>query len=444
MPAEGAQARYEPPLPLEDLTFRPSPAPSIGVELELQVLDAATGELAPGAQRILDACAEEDVQGVAAEMLLSMLEVKTDVCRDVAEVRDGLLPLLARVRNIARSLGYELAVAGTHPRAQPFAAAVFPDERYDRIRRKQGWLAYQENVFGLHIHVGVPGADEALGLVRLLVPYLPHMLALSANSPFWEGIDTGYASAPAIMFRPAAHAGVPPHFAGWDEFVLHCRFLHQGGAIASTKDLYWDVRPRPGYGTLEFRVCDAPPSPAVLLGLAALARCLVIDGLRLLREYPRLLRGDAGNHWLAAENKWLAARYGLRAECVRRPGRQRASLAEDTDALLRRLLPAAREAGEETFLAALGPGGCETGAERQRRVFRATGDWRCVIRDTLARWDGELSALLPTAGPRIAGPPTGDGRAQAAEVTALTLGPGPLATANANPRACNAAGFAPR
>src|SRR5207247_596004 len=132
-----------------------------------------TGDLAPGAQRILQSCAEEHIDGVSAEFLLSIIEVKTDVCRSVSEARETLVPRMRQVRNIARSLGYELALGGTHPFARPSMSAVFPDDRYQRIQKHQGWCAFQEVVFGLHIHVGVPEGEAALGVMNLVTPYLP-------------------------------------------------------------------------------------------------------------------------------------------------------------------------------------------------------------------------------------------------------------------------------
>src|SRR4029079_21963 len=119
---------------------------------------------------------------------------------------------------------------------------------------RQGWLAYHEAIFGLHVHVGVPGGEEAIGLINLLTPYLPHLLALSANSPFWQGVDTEWASARAALFRPAAHAGIPAHNATWDDFCRYADVMRRGRAISAVKDLYWDLRPRPDLGTIEFRI----------------------------------------------------------------------------------------------------------------------------------------------------------------------------------------------
>jgi carboxylate-amine ligase len=376
----------------EPLHFRADGDTSLGVEIELQILDRETGELAPGAQRILEACAEEGVEGISGEFHLSMIEVKTGICQNVTEVRDDLTARLARLTPIVRSFAYELSAGGTHPYARPGASAIFPDARYDRMRKRQALLAYQESVFGLHVHVGVPGAAEALALISLLVPYLPHMLALSANSPFWEGQDSGFASSRAVMFRPSGHAGVPPHFASWEEFGRFCRALGDCGLIESTKDLYWDIRPRPLLGTIEFRIFDAPPSLSIALGLAALARCLVIDGLRCLRESPHLRAGDPVNHWIATENKLVGARFGLRGECVRCLGCKRRTLAKDTEALLDRLSPVARAAGEETYLNALRPEQFECGADWQRSLYRQTGSWRAVVDAMRGRWASELPA----------------------------------------------------
>jgi carboxylate-amine ligase len=360
--------------------------------VELQILDPETGDLVPGALRILDACAEEGIDGVAGEFLLSMFEVKTGVCRDLTEVKNSLTGLLRRVHCIARSLGYDLAVGGTHPFTRPSAGAIFPNERYRRIQKEQGWLASQEAIFGLHVHVGVPDGDRAMGVVNLLVPYLPHLLALAANSPFWQGVDTGFASVRTRMFHPSAHSGIPQHFASWADFGRYCSVLSESGVLESTKDLYWDILPRPQLGTVEFRIFDAPASLSHLLGLTALTRYLVVDTLRLLEARPELLVGDPCAFWLARENRWLASRYGLQAECARMPGLAPTSLMEDTSGLLERLTPRARASGEDRFLDCFRPMELfETGAARLRRLYRQSGDWRNVL-DDMRRWFREVTA----------------------------------------------------
>jgi carboxylate-amine ligase len=388
-------------VPLEIPPFHGSPDTTLGVELELQILDPETGDLVPGALRILDACAEEGIDGVSGEFLLSMLEVKTGVCADVAAVCQDMVSQLSRVHHIARSLGYDLAVGSTHPFSRT-ATAIFPDERYRRILNRQGWLAKYEAIFGMHVHVGVPDGERAIGLINLLTPYLPHLLALAANSPFWQGVDTDFASVRTVLFRPSPHTGIPQCSSGWQDFCAYCDVLHEGGVLENTKDLYWDIRPQPLLGTLEFRIFDTPVSLLCLLGLTALTRSLVAAGLEWLEDDPECGRGDPREFWLARENRWLASRYGLQAECTRSPGSGRKTLAEDVALLLERVMPVADDLGEARFLEVFQPvDRFETGAARRRRLYRQTGDWRVVLDDMRQGIFGEISEEIVSPSSRL-------------------------------------------
>lgn len=382
----------------ETLAFEPSSDTTLGVELELQILDPDRdiGELVPGAARILDACKEEELEGIDGEFLLSMIEVKTGVCRNVAEVKDSLFSLLRRLRNIAGAVGYELALGGTHPFSNPCRTAISSGERYERIRKRQGWMAYHEAIFGLHVHVGVPDAERAQGLMNLLVPCLPALLVLSANSPFWQGVDTEFNSARAALFRPSPHAGIPQYFATWDDFCHYFETMRRAGIYEGSKDLYWDLRPRPDFGTLEVRICDAPPSLEVLLALTALIRCLVIEGLKRLEEHPELAQPGPENHWLATENKFLAARYGLEGQCVLKPDGPRQTLQQHVEQMIRQVMPVAEETGEDAFLQPFADlDFFETGSQRLRRLYRQTGTWRTVIEEMKSRWPRELEKASP-------------------------------------------------
>lgn len=379
----------------ETLPFKGSPETTLGVELELQIIDRDSGELVPGAGRLLEASEEEHLNNVVGEFLLSMIEVKTDICRNVSEVRDTLFPTLRRVKTLAAALGYDLALGATHPFSRASMGAVSPDPRYQKIRKRQGWLAYQEAIFGLHVHVGVPDGESAMGLINLLTPYLPHLLALSANSPFWQGLDTEFASCRSAQFRPSPHAGIPQQCDTWAHFCDYCHIQKECGALESPKDIYWDIRPRHDLGTIEFRVCDAPASLSTLLGLTSLIRCMVIDGLRILKERPEVGQGDLAQIWMAAENKARAGRFGLAAEIVRRPGRPKCTLADDTAELIDRLMPVGKAAGEAEFLDMLKPVDIhDTGAERQRRLYRQTGSWTTVIEEMKGRWVQEVEETL--------------------------------------------------
>lgn len=375
----------------DEWIFRPSPETTLGVEVELQLVDRETGDLAPGAVRILKACAEESIEGVSAELMQSMLEVRTGICQNVAEVQHQLVSTLQRVRNIASSMGYELALAGTHPFHRTGGSVISPGERYERVFDRLAWLIHQRVVFGLHVHVGMPSGDMAIGTINMLIQYLPHLLALSANSPFWQGIDTGVASCRTALYRMLPNAGVPRYFAKWKDFRNFLRVMRDCRAIQSPKDIYWDIRPRPDFGTIEFRVCDMPPTLAVTLGIVALIRTLVIATERLLEERPHLRCGDMRRHWIAVENKWLATRYGLEAMYIRTPGGKRSPLVQDLSDLLERLAPIARETGDYPYLAALLPiDKFESGADRQRRLYRETGSWPALIGDLTSRFAEEL------------------------------------------------------
>jgi len=376
------------------IDFTSSRAATVGVEIELQIIDPETGDLAPGATRILDACAAEGIPGVAGEFLLSMIEVKTDVCRDIRDVRDNLFPRLRQVRNVALSLGYDLAIGGSHPFARPSMCAIAPDPRYQAIMKRQGWMAYQEAVFGLHVHVGAPDGDSAIGVLNQAVEYIPHFLALSANSPYWQGVDTDYVSARSRMFRPTASCGLPPCLENWKAFCEYSDAMREAQLIEGVKDMYWDVRPQPKFGTIEFRIFDVPAAMTTVLGLAALTRCFVVDRLQKITQNKSVGQPDEHVYWFAAENRWLASRYGLDTCCIRRRGESRRTIAEDLNLLIDELLPVAEQLGESKFLQSIRPDAMgETGASRQRRVFRQAGGWHGVIADMRQRWVHELDEI---------------------------------------------------
>lgn len=364
----------------DDMSFQPSPEPYLGVEIELQILDRESGDLAPGAVRILKACEEEGVEGVTAELMQSMVEVKTGICKNVDEVRDQLFDRVKKLRNIATSLGHELAMAGTHPFHKTTTSTIFPAERYEKILDRLAWLTYQRVMFGLHVHVGVPSGDLAIGAMNLLVQNIPHLIALSASSPFWQGADTGLASSRLALYRLLPHSGLPLYFSNWKDFRGYCKVMMDCQTIASYKDIYWDIRPRPDLGTIEFRICDMPITLTETLRLVALIRTLTVSGLRLLEENPRLRRGDIRKHWIAVENKWLATRYGMEAMYVRAPSGKRNALSHDLAELIERLLPVARDLGDEKYFTGLKPvDKLKSGSDRQRHHYRENGNWKALM-----------------------------------------------------------------
>jgi carboxylate-amine ligase len=364
----------------EDLNFRPSDSLySLGVEMEFQIVDRETGDLVPGAPRILPIAEERHGEMASAEMLQSMIEIKTGVCHSVAEVQSQLLPVIRDVRNIALSQGYDLSVGGTHPFSRSTSSTVFPAERYESIKHRMAGVAYQVVCFGLHVHVGVPSGDQAMAITNVLAQYLPHLLAASVNSPCFQGVDTGMASYRTALFGLVPQVGVPHYFRQWKDFCKYVEVMRSCGAIHNTKDIHWDIRPRPKTGTIEFRVCDMPPTLSHAFALVALMRSLVRGAVHLLEKKPKLLRGDRRSFWILPENKWLAARYGLDAQCIRTPGGRRRPLRDELASLVARLTPFSEEFGDSSFLDPFRSlDRFESGAERQRRTFREAGDWRAV------------------------------------------------------------------
>lgn len=379
--------------------FQGSQRTTVGIEIELPILDRESGELSPGSPRLIRECQHEGIEGVTAELMQSMIEVQTTKCDSVAEAREMFLPRIRRVRNIATSMGYDFALLGTHPSAKATEHVLYPDERYAIGEKRLAWMIYHRVTFGLHVHIGVRSGDEAIGLINLLVQYLPHMLAMSANSPFWQGIDTGLASARAALYGLVPHAGVPRNFESWKEFRGYCQTMRDCKVLRSHRDVKWDIRPRADFGTIEFRICDMPGSMNQVLGIAALLRCLVIFAQRLLERKPHLRAGDVRRQWIAVENKWLATRFGMDAVYISAPGGRRRSLRHEIGELIAKLMPIAEEHGDGEMLRNLGLiESYRNGSESQRRIYREEGCWQAITAALSAQLAEELQAHRTRAG----------------------------------------------
>jgi carboxylate-amine ligase len=318
----------------------------------------------------------------------------------VAEAKADLAGTLAEVVGAADARGLGLLCAGTHPFTDWQTQQISPKERYLQLVERMQWLARRLQIFGVHVHVGVRAPEKAIPIVNALTQYVPHFLALSASSPFWKGADTGLASARSKIFESMPTAGLPYQLSGWEEFETYMATLISTNAIESVREVWWDIRPHPGFGTVELRICDGLPTLDEIGAVAALSQCLVeqFDG-QLDRGY--VLPTPSG--WVLRENKWRAARYGLDADIVVdekgtvRPVRQAIlDVVEDLGPTARRLGCAAELADVERVLA--------VGAsyQRQRAVAAAhDGDLRPVVDSLL----DELRDGLPADGPAASGTP---------------------------------------
>jgi carboxylate-amine ligase len=376
------------------IPFQSSERASLGVEWELQLVDRGTRELAAGAIEILEEIrpdGEEEHPKAKHELLQSTIEIITGICTTVAEAKADLAGTLAEVTAAADPRGLGLMCAGSHPFTDWQSQLISPKERYLQLVERMQWLARRLQIFGVHVHVGVRSPDKVIPIVNALCQYVPHFLALSSSSPFWVGCDTGLASARTKVFESMPTAGLPYQLSGWDEFETYMETLISTNAIESVREVWWDIRPHPGFGTVELRICDGLPTLDEIGAVAALSQCLVeqFDG-QLDRGYT--LPTPAS--WILRENKWRASRYGLDADIVVdekgtvRPVRQAIlDLVED-------LTPTAKRLGCETELADV-ERILTVGAsyQRQRAVAAANGgDLRAVVDSLLVEMRDGLAA----------------------------------------------------
>lgn len=341
---------------------------TIGVEEEYQLVSPEGGGLISRAEDVLALDWSTDLH---PESQQTMLEIGTRICPSAEAVGHDLRRLRMQVASAAAAAELRMVAAGIHPFSRWESQRRTRGERYRRLEERFGRVIRTEHIFGMHVHVAVPEGEDRVRLMRLVRPYLPHLLALSASSPVYEGEDTGYASYRTIIAGRLPFSGPPPAFASDGEYRRFTRLLVDGGAIEDPSMLYWTVRPHGRYPTLEFRGMDACPRVDDAVALAALVRALVAAAVEgALPERQEALGGSAADA-LLAQNEWAAARFGLDADHVDadRPG-GRAPLRELIRRLLDAVAPTAERLGDGDAL-----GGVEailsrgTGADRIRRVL---------------------------------------------------------------------------
>jgi len=356
------------------IDFHASQRSSLGVEWELELVDRRTRQLAGAASEVLAELGQGHVDGhpkAKHELLESTIEVITGVCGTVAEARADLAGTVAEVDALLTRRGLAAMCSGTHPFSDWAEQQISPNPRYARLVEEMQWLARRLQIFGVHVHVGVRSAEKAIAIANALSAYIPHFLALSASSPFWQGSDTGLSSSRSKVFEALPTAGLPYQLAGWSEFEQLMTTLVSSKAITSIREVWWDIRPHPDFGTVELRICDGLPRLCEISAAAALSQCLVdwMDGL-VDRGYS--LPMPKG--WVVRENKWKAARYGLDAEIIVDDAGQLRPVREALVELVEELAPVARRLDCADELASVldvlaeGPS-----ARRQREVVAAGG-----------------------------------------------------------------------
>src|SRR5215207_2522734 len=351
---------------------------TLGVEEEFQIVDPDSGQLRSHVSELLASSTPALGDQIKRELHQSIVEVGTKICGDVAELQAEIFRIRRELTSSAERVGLAVAAAGTHPFADWKEQVLSPGVRYDSIVEELQQLARSLLIFGLHVHVAVPEKQTAIDLMNQARYFLPHLLALSTSSPFWMGRDTGLKSYRTTIFRRFPRTGVPDHFNSWGEYETYVKLLVDLKCIDDARKIWWDVRPHPTFGTLEFRVCDVPTRPEDAVMFGALCQAIIV---KLYKLYTNNMGYRLYRRALIEENKWRAARWGLDGKLIdfgrgaEVPMRELAlELLEFVDDVVDAL--GSREA--VNYVHAILRDG--TSADRQLAVYRQTGDLKAVMR----------------------------------------------------------------
>jgi glutamate---cysteine ligase / carboxylate-amine ligase len=369
------------------LEFTASADLTIGVELELQLVQAHDYDLARDAAELLARLDKLKLAGaVKPEITESMIELNTSVHARHGPLVTELKAMRDAVVKEAGMLNTHVCGGGTHPFHSWAARRIFPTERFKHILERYGYLAKQFTVFGQHIHVGCPDGDAAVYLVHQLTRYVPHFIALSAASPFYQGEDTQFQSSRLTAVNAFPLAGHMPFVADWAEFNEYFDKMRALGVVESMKDFYWDIRPKPEFGTIEIRVCDTPLTVVRAAALAAYAQALA---KWLLEARPRPARRAV--YLVNAFNRFEAARFGLRGQFIDPYEEKKRPLADDLLDALAGAMPQAEALGSAEALSMLAADvrRAYTDADWLRERYAANHSLAHTVRETAARWAGD-------------------------------------------------------
>ncbi len=375
------------------LPFATSERSTVGIEWEVGLVDADSGDLRQAAQAIFEAVRPADGTDhphITSELLLNTVEVSSGKCRTVGEAGADLQRALDEVAAAARPLRIELMGAGTHPFASWAAQRVTDKERYATLIDRTQWWGRQMLIYGVHVHVGVEDRAKVLPLSRAMLTVFPHLQSLSASSPFWGGKDTGYASNRALLFQQLPTAGLPPQFEHWEQLEQYVGDMMHTGVIDQVDEVRWDIRPSPRFGTLEMRIADGAANLLEVTAISALTHCFVEHFSTLIDAGERL---PTMPPWFVQENKWRSARYGMDAIVITNAAGDEELVTDSVSRWLVELAPVAERLGcaaeLEQVRTILRRG---ASYQRQRAVARRNaGELEPVVRSLVA----ELAAGRP-------------------------------------------------
>ena len=372
------------------------PTFSIGIEEEYQTIDPETRDLKSHIQvELLEKGKKILQERVKAEMHQSVVEVGTGVCKNIKEAKAEVKMLRRDIVRLAKENGLRLASVATHPFADWRVQEIYPDDRYKHIVEDMQLVARANLIFGLHVHIGIEDRETAIHMMNHARYFLPHLLALSTNSPFWLGMNTGLKSYRCKVFDKFPRTNIPDYFPSWGEYENFIKLLIKTNCIDNAKKIWWDIRPHPFFNTIEFRVCDIPMRADETIALAALIQATVAKLYKLhtanqgLRLYRRAL---------LMENKWRASRYGMQGKLIDF-GKQTEVPAKD---LILEYLDFVDDVADEldsreelNYIHTMLDRG--SGADRQLQVYQETGDLKKVVDYIIEETEAGLAEEEPVA-----------------------------------------------
>ncbi len=351
---------------------------TLGIEEEFQILDSDTFKLRSQMSKIIDGGKVLLQERIKEEMHQSVVEMGTNVCENIHQVRDEVSFLRQEIIKLADAEGLKVAASGTHPFSRWDEQLITPNPRYDEIVEEMKDVARGNLIFGMHVHVAIPNREEGLEILNVVRYFLPHLYALSTNSPFWEGRDTGFKSFRSKVFDKFPRTGIPPFFGSVAEYDKFVDILVRTNCLDNAKKIWWDIRLHPFYPTIEFRICDVVMTVDEVTCIAALMQCIVAKLHKLhqknqtFKNYRRLLLN---------ENKWRAARRGVEAKLIDFGKEIEVPFSHLMNELLEFIDDVVDELGcrtEVNYVFQILEQG--SGADRQLKVFEETGDLCEVVK----------------------------------------------------------------
>ena len=324
---------------MSKIEFRANNYPTLGVELELGLVDSKTMQLSSAVQTILDQLPDEEKDQYKPELMQCCLEINTGICHTVGEAEQDLSAKIKRIETVLDKLGLKLWWAATHPFSLWKDQVVTPNQRYLDLLELLQEMARRLVTQGLHVHVGVESGDKAVMLCDRIMQYLPLLLSLSSSSPYWEGRDTGLSSHRSKIMEGLPTAGIPTLMRNWSEYVWIVNHMVDTGFINTIREIWWDVRPHHNFGTVEVRICDMPGSLDDVLALTAMTQCLIVY---LSREIDEGAYQHDCHPMMVRQNKWRAARFGTSARLVNSFTFDVETVPEMTKRLVTKLAPLAK------------------------------------------------------------------------------------------------------